>query len=447
MTFIGIIKTSNAFTINRHSDPVVMGIVLSVQFIVFYSCFSLEPKNKETIKTASVFRLVCYTILVVSLSLRKVFRRPPDSLAFLVSEDVSVWSTLWRVVKGCHGFCLRCLYRSFFIGFAFFEAIPCLCYLLIGDRLSNPLMEDVGFYLFIFTQFVTFIGFIETLMSTIHSDAVVMWTLLSFQFVVLYLCFSLEPKNKQSIIIASVFRLVCYTTLVVLLSLKEKQLRKLDDLRVQIEKDQHTSFQIDSRRSPDDLASRASDVDRQILRHDQPQDIQGEDEDKDGKLPGNKRSLMLYLHYKYKNLALVVLFLILEAISFVLDSIGKGKLRFTVAAFLLALFVFIPTLWVYLKGRSTRLPDERPIANVELLVSGILLLTTILHLIFLQKGVYDKYNLSLLPLAFAVFRAFSVVFAFRKEHENGTHNAAEPPAENQVNQLHDGLGNIMETEG
>ncbi|KAJ0013600.1 hypothetical protein Pint_19795 [Pistacia integerrima] len=162
---------------------------------------------------------------------------------------------------------------------------------------------------------------------------------------------------------------------------------------------------------------------------------------KDGNL------LMLYLHQRYKNLALVVLFLILEAISFVLDFIGKGKLGFIVAAFVLALFVFIPTLWVYFKERSTRSQDERPIANVELLFSGIQLLTTLLHLIFELKGVDDKYNLynlSFLPLAFAFYRVFSAVFAFRKEHENGTRNAAEPPAENQVSQHENGIRNAAE---
>ncbi|XP_031280966.1 uncharacterized protein LOC116139440 [Pistacia vera] len=107
-----------------------------------------------------------------------------------------------------------------------------------------------------------------------------------------------------------------------------------------------------------------------------------------------------------------------------------------------AIGFFFPTLWVYFKERSTRLPDERPIANVELLFSGIQLLTTLLHLTFELKGVYDKYNLSFLPLAFAFYRVFSAVSAFRMEHENGIHNAADPPAENQVNQ-HDGSRNIM----
>ncbi|KAJ0078830.1 hypothetical protein Patl1_22524 [Pistacia atlantica] len=303
MTFIGIIKTSNAFTmssINRHSDPVVMGILLSVMFLVFYSCFSLEPKNKESIITASVFRLACYTILVVSLSLRKDFRRSPDDLASHVSEDVSIWSTLWRVVKGCHGFCLSGLHRlSFCKEIIVLKAKLCLWYPLTGG------------------------------------GEIVLHCL---------------PNH----FIMNIF-----------------------------DSDFHTS--------PDDLSH----------------DIQD--------------AVLLYLHQEYKNLALVVLYLILEAISLVLDFIGKGKLGFIVAAFVLALFVSIPTLWVYFKERSIRSQDERPIANVELLFSGIQLLTTLLHLIFELKGVDDK-----------------------KEHENGTRNAAEPPAENQVSQHENGIRNAAE---
>ncbi|KAJ0078559.1 hypothetical protein Patl1_22514 [Pistacia atlantica] len=391
-----------------------------------------------------------------------------------MSEDVSIWSTLWRVVKGCHGFCLGDQHQhSIFTGFVVFEAISCLCYLLIGDGLWNILTGDLGMNLFLFAQFMTFIGIIKTsnafTMSSInrHSDPVVMGILLSVQFLVFYSCFSLEPKNKESIITASVFRLVCYTVLVVLLSFKkepskepsdpddlrllideslqrnvltgnrtaQRRLRRKRKVRVQIDEDHHKSFQSNFRRSPDDLASRVSETDHQILPHDQSQYIQ------DGKL------LILYLHQQYKNLALVVLYLILEAISLVLDFIGKGKLGFIVAAFVLALFVSIPTLWVYFKERSTRSQDERPIANVELLFSRIQLLTTLLHLIFELKGVDDKYNLynlSFLPLAFAFYRVFSAVFAFRKEHENGTRNSAEPPAENQVSQHENGIRNAAE---
>ncbi|KAJ0013597.1 hypothetical protein Pint_19796 [Pistacia integerrima] len=366
ITFIGIIKTSNAFTmssINRHSDPVVMGILLSVQFLVFYSCFSLEPKNKESIITASVFRLACYTILVFSLSLRKDFRRSPDDLASHVSEDVSIWSTLWRVVKVCHGFCLSGLHRlSFRKEIIVPEAELYLRYPLTGDDDEDRLLSDT---------------YIDT--SDYDEDP-----FLSDTYI--------EPIDYE---LPSCF---------------------FYGGNLPIDEDDHESFGSHFHKSPDD----------------QSQDIQ------DGKL-------LTYLHHKYKNLSLVVLCLISEAISFLLDFIGKGKLGFIVAAFVLALFVFTPTLWVYFEERSNRSPDERPTANVELLFCGIQLLTTLLHLIFELKRVDDKYNLynlSYLPLAFAFYRVFSAVFAFRKEHENGTRNAAEPLAEVKVSQ-HDGSRNIM----
>ncbi|KAJ0078554.1 hypothetical protein Patl1_22513 [Pistacia atlantica] len=216
-----------------------------------------------------------------------------------------------------------------------------------------------------------------------------------------------------------------------------------DDLLVQIVEDHHESLQSDFRRSPDDLASRVSETDRQTLRHDQSPDFQGDDED-------NKRSLMLYLYLKYKKLALAILFLILEIISSVsemissvLDITGKGKLVFIGAALVLAVFAFFATLLVYWKGISTRLPDEKPILNLELLISGTQLFTTLLHLILLLKG-DDKCYLPLVPLAFAGFRAFSAYSAFRKKHENGIHNAAEPPAENQVNQHENSIPNAAE---
>ncbi|KAJ0078553.1 hypothetical protein Patl1_22512 [Pistacia atlantica] len=60
-----------------------------------------------------------------------------------------------------------------------------------------------------------------------------------------------------------------------------------DDLRVQIDEDHHGSLQSDFHRSPDDRASRVSEMDRQTLRHDQSPDFQGDDED-------NKRSLMYF---------------------------------------------------------------------------------------------------------------------------------------------------------
>ncbi|KAJ0079377.1 hypothetical protein Patl1_22508 [Pistacia atlantica] len=370
-----------------------------------------------------------------------------------VSEDVSIWSTLWRVVKGYLGFCLGGEHlRSFFIGFVVFEEISCLCYLLFGDGLLNLLTGDLHEYFSLFALIMTLIAMIKPSnafpMSSINrrSDLLEMCLFLNVQLLVLYSRLFLVPENEELIIEASVLQIVYYSTLVVLLSFKKEPSREPsepDDLRVQIDEDHHESFQSGFCRSSNDLASRVSKMIRHILRHDQPQDSQGDDED-------NKHSLLLYLYHKYKKLALATLFFILEIISSVLELIssvlditGKGKLVFIGAALVLAVFVFFATLLVYWKGRSTRLPDEKPILNLELLISGTQLFTTLIHLILLLKG-DDKYYIPLVPLAFAGFRAFSAYSVFRKKHENGIPNAAEPPAENQVNQLENGIPTAAE---
>ncbi|KAJ0078560.1 hypothetical protein Patl1_22515 [Pistacia atlantica] len=317
------------------------------------------------------------------------------------SEDVSIWSTLWRVVKG---------YLSWVL---FKWSTPTLVFHRICCLRGN-----IMFMLYITWRRVTesinwrlalvFISFCSVRDIDWH-DHREMFSLFLFQFSVLLsrYAFVFEPKI-EILISGAVLRLLCYTLIVTeLLFEKKPSSEPAFDLGYQNKELTYSSFVFTMQRVDEVMKIR---------------------------LPGNKCLVMVYLHHKYNKRAIAVLFLILEAISCLLDFTGKGKLVFIVAALVLALLVFFPTLWVYFKERSTRLPDERPIANVELLFSGIQLLTTLLHLTFELKGVYDKYNLSFLPLAFAFYRVFSAVSAFRKEHENGIYNAAEPPAENQVNQ-------------
>ncbi|KAJ0078825.1 hypothetical protein Patl1_22523 [Pistacia atlantica] len=184
--------------------------------------------------------------------------------------------------------------------------------------------------------------------------------------------FHLVFKNERLNFVASVFPTspVSYITV----SQDYHKPSDPDDLLVQIVEDHHESLQSDFRRSPDDLASRVSETDRQTLRHDQSPDFQGDDED-------NKRSLIddiICIGYHWERQA-----------CFHWGCIGLGG-------------------------------------------------------VCLFRNGDDKCYLPLVPLAFAGFRAFSAYSAFRKKHENGIHNAAEPPAENQVNQHENSIPNAAE---
>ncbi|KAJ0013602.1 hypothetical protein Pint_19790 [Pistacia integerrima] len=244
-----------------------------------------------------------------------------------MSEDVSIWSTLWLVVKGYLGFCLAGqFHRSFAITSFVLKAILSLGYLLIGEYF--PL------HLILVAAFLDLIEIILTICNC-HNNPLEILFFSSVQLIVTCSHFLLD-YHKPS---------------------------KPDDLRVQIDEDHHESLQSDFRRSPDDLASRVSETDRQTLRY------------------SRKITVIIAFDFGYQNKELTY-----------------------------SSFVFTMQREAEDKERSTRLPDERPIANVELLFSGIQLLTTLLHLIFELKGVDDK-----------------------KEHENGIHNGAEPPAEIQVN--------------
>ncbi|KAJ0078829.1 hypothetical protein Patl1_22525 [Pistacia atlantica] len=263
------------------------------------------------------------------------------------SEDVSIWSTLWRVVKGYLSWVLFKWSTPTFV----FHRICCLRgnIMFMLSITWRRVTESINWRLAL-----VFISFCSVRDIDWH-DHREMFSLFLFQFSVLLsrYAFVFEPKI-EILISGAVLRLLCYTLIVTELLFEKKpssEPSKPNHLRVQIDEDHHESFQSDFCRLPDDLAS-PFDLgyqNKELTYSSFVFTMQRVDEDKDGRLPGNKCSVM---------------------------------------------------------------------------------------------GVYDKYNLSFLPVAFAFYHVFSAVSAFRKEHENGIYNAAEPPAENQVNQ-HDGSRNIM----
>ncbi|KAL5786895.1 hypothetical protein ACOSP7_003844 [Xanthoceras sorbifolium] len=122
---------------------------------------------------------------------------------------------------------------------------------------------------------------------------------------------------------------------------------------------------------------------------------------------------------KYKKQALAVIFLVLEAISTVLDLFGTSRSSFLVAAFLLSAFGFGMTIYTCFIER-TRLRAQSQLRVVEIVFSLVQLLATFVHFIMAILGAKNNYDLSLFPLAFAIIAA---VFVFEKnEFEGGLHN-------------------------
>ncbi|TXG53627.1 hypothetical protein EZV62_018883 [Acer yangbiense] len=132
-----------------------------------------------------------------------------------------------------------------------------------------------------------------------------------------------------------------------------------------------------------------------------------------------KWSLQLHLdcelHVKYKKRTLAVVFLMLEAISVILDLFGTSKQSFLLATFLLSAFGFVITIYACIKGRTisaSRLRAERQLGLVEVVFSVVQLATTFIDYLIAVLDVKNKYNASLLPLAFAII---VVVFVFKKD--------------------------------
>ncbi|KAK2661643.1 hypothetical protein Ddye_000217 [Dipteronia dyeriana] len=127
---------------------------------------------------------------------------------------------------------------------------------------------------------------------------------------------------------------------------------------------------------------------------------------------------------KYNKRAVVVLFVILEAISFVLDLVGKSKWNFLVAAFLLSAFAFAITIYtncVIERSRSQLQPhhhcndpNRQLRVVVEIVFSAVQLFVTSIHLILVNLDVKNNYNASVSPLVFAII---VLVFVFKKDDD------------------------------
>ncbi|KAI9177800.1 hypothetical protein LWI28_019436 [Acer negundo] len=124
---------------------------------------------------------------------------------------------------------------------------------------------------------------------------------------------------------------------------------------------------------------------------------------------------------KYKKRTLGIFFFVLEGISVLLDQLGRSKLVFLFAAFVLSEIGFAVTLYTSIKARiSTRSASAPPVPSsenqlvaVEVVFSVIQLIATFTHFILAVLNVKNNYDASIFPIAFAMI---AVAFAFRKDH-------------------------------
>ncbi|XP_044469015.1 disease resistance protein RLM3-like [Mangifera indica] len=115
---------------------------------------------------------------------------------------------------------------------------------------------------------------------------------------------------------------------------------------------------------------------------------------------------------------LSVFFLVVEAISVVLDVYGKSKKNFLLAAFVLSAFGFIITIYAFIRKRNTaayKQRAERELAWVEVAFSMLELVTLFIQYILAVARAKDSYSPSLFPLVFALL---AVVFAFKEKKIN-----------------------------
>ncbi|KAK1574993.1 hypothetical protein Q3G72_001682 [Acer saccharum] len=127
---------------------------------------------------------------------------------------------------------------------------------------------------------------------------------------------------------------------------------------------------------------------------------------------------------KHKKRAAAVLFVILEAISFVLDLVGKSKWNFLVAAFLLAAIAFAITIYTnciiersrsQLQAHHHRNDQSKQLrVVVEIVFSAVQLFVTSIHLILVNLDIKNNYNASVSPLVFAII---VLVFIFKKDDD------------------------------
>ncbi|KAL5789274.1 hypothetical protein ACOSQ2_004162 [Xanthoceras sorbifolium] len=79
----------------------------------------------------------------------------------------------------------------------------------------------------------------------------------------------------------------------------------------------------------------------------------------------------------HKDRILALFFFVLEAVSVVLDQIGKNKMAFLLAAFLLSAFGFAITLYSLIEARTdTTIMAETQLKVVEVVFSVIQLIVT-----------------------------------------------------------------------
>ncbi|KAK2651655.1 hypothetical protein Ddye_011511 [Dipteronia dyeriana] len=111
-----------------------------------------------------------------------------------------------------------------------------------------------------------------------------------------------------------------------------------------------------------------------------------------------------------------IIFVGLEAISIVLDLVGRSKWGFLLAAFLLSVFGFVITIYTCTKKHTsivtTRSEAERQVIAVEIVFSVVQLIVTFIHFVLAVFGLKSNiYSVSVFPLAFAI------VLVFKEHHE------------------------------
>ncbi|KAK0596948.1 hypothetical protein LWI29_020428 [Acer saccharum] len=116
---------------------------------------------------------------------------------------------------------------------------------------------------------------------------------------------------------------------------------------------------------------------------------------------------------KCKKRTVASLFVLLEAISFVLDLYGKKERGFLLASFLLSVIGFAITIFsVCCIKERTRSEAGNRFMVVEIVFSSVQLVFTGIYLIMKILGVKISINASVFPLVFAII---VFIFALKKE--------------------------------
>ncbi|KAK3219339.1 hypothetical protein Dsin_013309 [Dipteronia sinensis] len=110
-----------------------------------------------------------------------------------------------------------------------------------------------------------------------------------------------------------------------------------------------------------------------------------------------------------------IIFVGLEAISIVLDLVGRSKWGFLLAAFLLSVFGFAMTIYTCTKKHTsiltTRTEAERLVLVLEIVFSLVQLIVTFIHFVLAVVRLKSNiYSVSVFPLVFAILLAFKEHF-------------------------------------